>query len=79
MHDEKWTFSLQKNLIDVMSASWTLWRKIFVVIVHRGVRKEMDFIRLSHDGVTLDVDIHDQTTQQPINANLRGNTIWRPE
>ena len=46
-----------------------------MVIVHRGVRKEMDLIRLSHDGVTLDVDIHDQTTQKPINANLRDNTI----
>ena len=27
----------------------------YVVIVHRGVRYAMNFIRLSHDGVTLDV------------------------
>ena len=30
----------------------------YVVIVHHGVRYEMNFIHLSHDGVTLDVD-HD--------------------
>ena len=30
-------------------------------IVHRGVRQEMNFICLSHDGVTLDVD-HDVST-----------------
>ena len=33
----------------------------YVFIVHRGVRQEMKFIRLSHDGVNLDVD-HDIST-----------------
>ena len=28
----------------------------YVVIVHRGRRLETNFIRLSYDGVTLDVD-----------------------
>ena len=28
----------------------------YVVIVHRGVRQEMNFTHLSDDGVTLDVD-----------------------
>lgn len=30
MHDEKQTFPLQENLIGVMSASWTLWRKVLL-------------------------------------------------
>ena len=33
----------------------------YVVFVHRGVSQEMNFTRLSHDGVTLDVD-HDVST-----------------
>ena len=28
----------------------------YVFIVHRGVREEMNFVRLSHDIVTFDVD-----------------------
>ena len=28
----------------------------YVVFVHRAVREEMNYIRWSHDGVTLDVD-----------------------
>ena len=33
-----------------------------VSTIHRGVKEEMNFIRLSHDGVTLDIDRDVSTT-----------------
>ena len=33
----------------------------YVVVFHCGVRQEMNFIRLSHNGVAFDVD-HDVST-----------------
>ena len=47
----------------------------YVVIVHRGIRQEMIFIRFSHDGVTLDDDRGVSTAIRLVFLRRRGRLL----